>query len=48
LQSAYAEIFFTEVLWPDFSEVDFKSALEEYAKRERRYGKTGEQLQTYR
>jgi len=45
LQSAYAEIYFTPVLWPDFSEEDFYSALTDYAARERRYGKTAEQLQ---
>lgn len=45
LQSAYAEIYFCDTLWPDFEEADFLAALEEYAKRERRYGKTGEQLQ---
>ena len=45
LQSAYAEIYFTPVLWPDFSEDDFYSALTNYAARERRYGKTAEQLQ---
>ena len=46
LQSAYAEIHFTPVLWPDFAEEDFYSALTDYASRERRYGKTAEQLQT--
>lgn len=45
LQAAYAEIYFTPVLWPDFSEGDFYSALNNYASRERRYGKTAEQLQ---
>ncbi len=45
LQAAYAEIYFTPVLWPDFSEEDFHSALSDYAARERRYGKTTEQLQ---
>jgi len=37
-QSAYAEFLFPEVLWPDFSQVHFDSALEDYAQRERRYG----------
>ena len=37
-QSSYAEFFFTETLWPDFSEKDFNEALESYAKRQRRYG----------
>lgn len=45
LQSAYAEIHFTPVLWPDFNEADFKAALDDYAARERRYGKTSSQLQ---
>ena len=44
LQAAYAEIYFTPVLWPDFDEEDFLAALTSYASRERRYGKTGEQL----
>ncbi len=39
-QSAYSELYFTEVLWPDFSERDFEAALEAYGKRERRYGGT--------
>jgi undecaprenyl diphosphate synthase len=37
-QSAYAEFYFTPVLWPDFSAVHFREALEEYSRRERRYG----------
>lgn len=45
-QIAYAELFFTDTLWPDFSKEDFFQAVESYAKRERRYGKTGEQLKT--
>lgn len=44
LQSAYAEIYISKVLWPDFDEAEFKTALSEYASRERRYGKTTEQL----
>ncbi|WPJ98040.1 isoprenyl transferase [Coraliomargarita algicola] len=46
LQSAYAEIYFSPVLWPDFNEAEFKTALVEYASRERRYGKTTEQLKS--
>jgi undecaprenyl diphosphate synthase len=46
LQSAYAEIYLSKVLWPDFDEKEFKNALTEYASRERRYGKTAEQLTT--
>lgn len=37
-QSAYAELVFLDVLWPDFSEQHFASALAEYARRERRFG----------
>ncbi len=44
LQAAYAEIYFTHVLWPDFDEAQFEAALTDYASRERRYGKTAEQL----
>ena len=44
LQSAYSEIYLSKVLWPDFSEADFKAAIDEYASRERRYGKTTEQI----
>lgn len=38
-QSVYSEFYFSEKLWPDFSKEDFQSALEDYAKRKRRYGK---------
>ena len=37
-QAAYAELFFTPVLWPDFTEEDFAQALDEYARRERSFG----------
>lgn len=37
-QSSYAELYFPEVLWPDFGEEEFERAMEEYARRERRYG----------
>jgi undecaprenyl diphosphate synthase len=37
-QSAYAELVFQDVLWPDFEEAHFASALAEYARRERRFG----------
>jgi len=43
-QIAYAELYFTETYWPDFSEVDFTDAIIEYQKRERRFGKTSKQL----
>lgn len=37
-QASYAELWFPEVLWPDFTEQDFDRALEEYARRDRRFG----------
>jgi undecaprenyl diphosphate synthase len=37
-QSAYAELVFFDVLWPDFAQAHFTTALEEYARRERRFG----------
>ncbi len=43
-QIAYAELFFTEVLWPDFTKEDLYEAILSYQKRERRFGKTSEQL----
>lgn len=46
LQGAYAEIHFCDVLWPEFGLEHFKAALADYASRERRYGKTGEQIQS--
>lgn len=45
-QIAYAELYFTDVLWPDFKREDLLAAVESYVKRERRYGKTGEQIKT--
>ena len=45
LQSAYAEIVFAPVHWPDFTKEQFQLALAEFARRERRYGQTSEQLQ---
>ena len=41
---AYAELYFSEVLWPEFNESDFHLAIHNYQKRERRFGKTSEQL----
>jgi undecaprenyl diphosphate synthase len=43
-QIAYAELHFTSVLWPDFKKKDLFNAIIEYQKRERRFGKTSEQL----
>ena len=45
-QIAYAELHFTNVLWPDFSKQDFYNAILEYQNRERRYGKTSDQIET--
>ncbi|HEY9248864.1 MAG TPA: undecaprenyl diphosphate synthase family protein, partial [Rariglobus sp.] len=44
LQAAYSEFVFTPVAWPDFTKADLVSAIEAYGKRERRFGKTSEQL----
>ena len=41
---AYAELYFTKTLWPDFNKKDLEKALLNYSKRERRFGKTREQL----
>ena len=38
-ESAYAELHFTDCLWPDFDEQQFQAALEDYASRARRFGK---------
>ncbi len=38
-QSVYSELYFTDTLWPDFKEAEFDKALEEFADRERRFGK---------
>ena len=43
-QIAYAELYFTEVLWPDFSKEELYKALINYQNRERRFGKTSEQI----
>jgi undecaprenyl diphosphate synthase len=43
-QLAYTEFYFTDVLWPDFSQQEMQKALDDYAKRQRRYGKTSEQI----
>ena len=45
LQSAYAEIVFASVFWPDFDKAQLQLALAEYGRRERRFGQTREQLQ---
>ena len=43
-QCSYAELFFTKTLWPDFSKEEYKSILHDFSQRERRCGKTSEQL----
>ncbi|MCA3227830.1 MAG: undecaprenyl diphosphate synthase family protein, partial [Burkholderiales bacterium] len=43
-QCAYAELYFTHALWPDFSAAAFDEALAWYAQRERRFGRTSQQL----
>jgi len=43
-QIAYAELHFTDTLWPDFDQACLARAIEDFARRERRYGKTGEQV----
>ena len=45
-QLAYAELYFTNVRWPDFRKENLYEAILDYQKRERRFGKTGEQVQT--
>jgi undecaprenyl diphosphate synthase len=45
-ESAYAELFFSETLWPDFDETTLDAALAAFARRQRRYGRTGEQVAT--
>lgn len=44
---AYAELFFTDVLWPDFTVAELRKAFEFYAQRERRFGRTGEQIEAF-
>ncbi len=43
-QMAYTELYFTDVLWPDFNEAELKNAIADYASRQRRFGKTSEQV----
>jgi len=43
-QAAYAEFYFTDTLWPDFGKDDFYNAIIDFQKRERRFGKTSEQV----
>jgi len=45
-QIAYTELYFTEILWPDFRKENFYQAISNFQKRERRFGKTSEQITT--
>ena len=44
-QIAYSELYFTDTLWPDFRRLNLERAILDYQNRERRFGKTTEQLQ---
>jgi undecaprenyl diphosphate synthase len=44
-QLAYTELYFTEILWPAFDEKALDEALQSYASRQRRFGRTGEQVE---
>src|SRR5678815_2047870 len=44
-QLAYTEMYFTDILWPDFDMAAMEQAIDSYQQRERRYGRTSEQLQ---
>jgi undecaprenyl diphosphate synthase len=43
-QLAYSELYFTDTLWPDFDDQAFEQAIQSYQQRERRFGRTSEQL----
>lgn len=43
-QMAYTELYFTDVLWPDFDASELRIAIEDYSSRQRRFGKTSEQV----
>lgn len=45
-QGSYAEYYYTDVLWPDFGREEFYAALQDYSGRQRRFGKTDEQIET--
>ena len=45
-QIAYTELYFSDVLWPDFSEGEMQNALDAFANRQRRFGKTGDQVES--
>ena len=43
-QLAYSELYFTDILWPDFNKLALEEAFKAFAKRQRRFGKTGQQV----
>jgi undecaprenyl diphosphate synthase len=43
-QLAYSEFYFTDTLWPDFTESALSEAIQSYQQRERRFGRTGDQV----
>jgi len=43
-QSAYAELYFTDIMWPDFGAQDYAEAIADYSRRQRRFGRTSEQV----
>ena len=45
-QLAYAELYFSDLFWPDFKHRAMRDALADFAKRQRRFGKTGDQIET--
>jgi len=47
LQGAYSELYFCDALWPDFSVEELDKALADFASRERRFGKTGDQVKPH-
>ena len=44
-QAAYSELYFTDLYWPDFGEEALASAIEDFLQRQRRFGKTSEQVE---
>jgi undecaprenyl diphosphate synthase len=44
-QIAYSELYFSDILWPDFRRENLQEAILDYQKRERRFGKTSEQIE---
>lgn len=43
-QAAYSELYFSQALWPDFDSSELQKAIDDFAKRQRRFGQTGEQI----